>query len=192
MFTKISLFLLKGKEVISLSPKRIILPAFAAFALGGLSLFHFNTVQAQNQPNHNPFSELVAMIAQKFNLDQTQVQSVFDDFRNQQRQNMQEKMTEREQSRLDQLVKDGKITSDQEKAILEELAALRSKYNPDNFQDLTPEQCQQQFQAEQDELKTWAQSQGIDPTILMPPFGREKRGFGRFHWQPSVTPTPAS
>jgi hypothetical protein len=122
------------------------------------------------------------LIAQKFNLDQNQVQSVFDQYRTEQKQTMQQ----RELDRLNKLVQDKKITDAQKQAILDEQAALKTKYNPANFKSLTADQRKQQFQAEQDEIKTWANSQGIDPSYLMPGFGMH-RGRG---WIKNPTPTP--
>jgi len=68
------------------------------------------------------------------------------------------------------------ITSAQETAIIAELATLRSKYNPANFKNLTADQRKQQFQNEQNEIKTWAQSNGIDPKYVMPGFGMAGQG----------------
>jgi len=79
------------------------------------------------------------MIAQKFGLDQAQVQSVFDQFRQERRQEMQQTAQQREEDRLNKLVEEGKITKEQKQAILDKLAELRKKYNPDNFKDWLPD-----------------------------------------------------
>lgn len=122
------------------------------------------------------------MITQKFGLDQNQVQSVFDQFQKDQKQNRVQKNEDMQKKRLDQLVQQGKITSAQEQAIIDELASLKNKYNSDNLKNETVDQRKSQFQAMQDELKSWAKSQGIDPTYLMPGFGMGgfKRGGGWF------------
>ena len=161
--------------------KKILLPALAVSAIIGASYFGINQVQAQ--ASDNPFSGLVQKISQKFNLDQTQVQTVFDDYRNEQKQNRQQNMQQREQDRLTQLVKDGKITEDQKNAIIAELASLREKYKPENFKDMTADQRKQQFQNQQDEIKAWAQGQNIDLSLLKPGFGMGgRKGMGMFHW----------
>ncbi len=171
--------------------KKIILPVLGLILVSVVAL-GVNQVHAQSNGN-NFYSGLVQAIAQKFGLDQGQVQAVVDQYHTQQKQNMQQNMQQREQDRLDKLVQDGKINATQKQAILDELAALKSKYNPANFKNMTADQRKQQFQAQQDEINTWAKSQGIDPSYLMPSFGKGGRGmFGAGRWvkhQPSPTPT---
>ena len=146
-----------------------------------------------NTNRGNFFTGLIQFIAQKFGLDQNQVQSAVNDYKNQQKANMQQNMQNREKSRLDSLVSQGKITNDQETAILSELQILHNKYNSANLKNLTPTQRQQQFQQLQSGLKSWAQSQGIDPSYVMP-FGRRmgmsRHGFGKWRHNPSITLTP--
>lgn len=170
--------------------KKIIFPAVAVLIIGGATAFGITQVHAQT--TNNPFSDLVQKIAQKFGLDQTQVQSVFDDYRNQRKQTMMQNMQKKQEDRLNQLVQNGKITDAQKTAILNEMSVLKSKYNPDNFRNMTPDERKKQFQAEQDEIKTWSQSQSIDPMYLRPGFGigwprrMHGKGMGWFN----VTPTP--
>lgn len=170
--------------------KQIILPVLS-LVLFGIIAFGVSQVYAQSNGS-NFYSGLVQAIAQKFGLDQGQVQAVVDQYYTQQKQNMQQNMQQREQDRLDKLVQDGKINATQKQAILDELAALKSKYNPADFKNMTADQRKQQFQAQQEEIKAWVQSQGIDQSYLMPGFGRGGRGmFGKGNWvkhQPSPVP----
>lgn len=143
---------------------------------------------------------IVAFIAQKFGLDKTQVQSAISEYQSQNKPHLTPRPTmspdqiqNREKSRLDQLVKGGKITSDQEQAILNELAALSSKYNLGSSSGQTPDQRRSQMQAMQNDLKTWAQSQGINYAYVMPfGMGRRPGGFGgpQRGWGPHISPTP--
>lgn len=174
--------------------KNILLPVLAVVIIGGTMILNANQVHAQS--NNNPLSKLVQMIAQKFGLDQNQVQSLVDQFQQEQKQNRVQKMKNKEKSRLDQLIQQEKITSIQEQAIIDELAALKSKYNTNNLKSMTLEERKAQFQAMQNELNSWTKSQGIDPTLIMPGFGKGgfKRGRGMFEhgkW-PTPTPTPSA
>ena len=132
------------------------------------------------------------MIAQKFNLDKNAVQSVVNDYHQQQKTKMVENMQQRDKNRLDALVKAGKITAAQEQAILTEQAALKTKYNPDTMKNLTKDQRKQQMQNMQNDLNTWAKSQGIDPKYVFGGFGMGKGfGPGRMHKMEGwPTPTP--
>ena len=152
---------------------------------------------ASGATNSNFFSGLVQFISQKLGLDQNKVQSVVTEYKNQNKPNMQQNMQDREKARLDALVKAGKITSAQETLIINELTALRSKYNPANFKDLTADQRKQQIQNEQNDIKAWLQGdgKGIDPSYVMPfgggaNGGMRGKGPGKFGNRPSPTPTP--
>nr|HVZ58809.1 hypothetical protein [Patescibacteria group bacterium] len=125
------------------------------------------------------------------------VKSAVNDYKTQQQAKMQQVRDDREKTRLDQLVKDGKITSSQETAILNEEASLKSKYNPANLKNLTADQRKAQFDAMQQEIQTWAKDNNIDPKYLMPNFGIGMRmGIRRGGWRnnhsakPTPTPTP--
>ena len=168
------------------------------------SSFAQGTTTTNNKPNF--FQGLITFIEQKFGLNKDQVTAAVNDYKNQVNE-IKATITPRptltpdqiqaqEKTRLDKLVTAGKITSDQETAILNELAALRTKYN---LSGLTGAQRKTQTQAMQAELKTWATSQNIN-LALIPMFGGmggprgEMGGRGGFRGQwgpkPTVTPTP--
>ncbi len=111
------------------------------------------------------------MIAQKFGLDKNQVQSVFDQYRQQQKTNFQQNLQNRLNSKLDQAVQQGKITSTQKQAILDELATLKNKYNLNSLQTMTPAQRKQALQNAQSDFVSWAKSQGINLSNLKIGFG---------------------
>lgn len=132
-----------------------------------------------NSGGGNFFSGLVEFISQKFGLDKAQVTTAVNDYRTQQKTTRQQNADDREKKRLDGLVSQGKITSAQEQSIIAERATLRSKYSPANFKDLTPEQRKQKMTDEMNELKSWAQSQNIDPKYVIPGFGMFPKGSMR-------------
>jgi len=171
--------------------KNKILPAIA-FAVLATSLIGVSQAHAQTN-NNNFFSGLIQYISQKFGLDKSQVQTAVNDYQAKNQQNRQQNMQNKEQQRLVALVKQGKITGDQEKAILAELNILRNKYKPDNSKTLTPEQRKQQMDQEQADLKAWAGANNIDINLIKPGFGGlNPRGFGMHgKWdKDNLTPTP--
>jgi hypothetical protein len=150
----------------------------------------------------NFLSNFVNFFSQKFGLDKTQVTNAMNDFHTQQMANTtprptptQQQMDAREKARLDPLVTSGKITAAQETAIIAELDALHTKYPPSAGQ--TSDQRKTQMQNMQNDWKTWATANNIDPTIVgaagVGMMGGRGRGFGRGNWgktTPTPTPTP--
>jgi hypothetical protein len=156
-------------------------------------------------PHLNFFQELVQFISQKFGLDKTQVQTAITDFKANRKVAITprptltpDQLAKRDKSRLDELVKDGKITTNQESLIISEIAAIRSKYNLDTMKNLTPDERKTQMTARRDEIVTWAKSQGIDSSYIMGGgFGEGGRGMGMRDkgkgwggWNGTISPTP--
>ena len=119
--------------------RKTLIPVLAAVMATVVLMGTAGVAQAQINPNN--LSELTQMIAKKFNLDQKQVQTTVDQFH-----------WQKKSDRLDNLVKQGKITKSQKKAIL----------------------------GKQKELESWAKSQNIDLSQIMP-FGRG--GMMRRNWK---------
>jgi len=153
------------------------------------STFFSGHVYAQTPggPTHmNFFQEFIQFISQRFGLEKSAVQSALSDFRQQKRATITPRPTLspedrliKETARLDLLVKDGKITKEQESAILTELALLRTKYPGASLANLTPEQRKSQIDAMRSEIVSWAKSHGIDSSYVMPGFGMgRQRGMG--------------
>jgi hypothetical protein len=171
----------------TLLQKKVLLPVVGVI-LSGAALFGVSSI-ANAQTGNNFESGLVQKIAQTFNLDQSKVQSVVDQYHQQNMQQMQQNMDTRRKDKLDSLVKDGKLTSSQEQAILDELKKLQSEYNFNNLKSMTPQQRQDTLQKMKAEIDSWAKSEGINAKYLLP------LGGMRFHmgmrWQKlTTTPTP--
>jgi uncharacterized protein (DUF433 family) len=157
--------------------KKVILPAFAVIVIGagivGGSPVNAQTVTpTQTVSKNNFFNEMVDFIAQKFGLDKAKVQSAMTEFHDKKKSEIQQNMQQREQDRLTKLVSEGKITETQKQAILTKLSSLKDKINADTLKNMTPQERKQYMQTQRDELKSWAQSQGIDPKVLQPGLGR--------------------
>lgn len=186
---RVTVRLPKGGEYMSIKQKIVSIIAFLVMVLTPVAVMPaYAASSTSSSPNF--FQGLVQFIAQKFGLDQTQVQSAVNTYHSQQAQNRQQKMADNEKTHLDTLVSQGKITSSQEQQILDEQAKLKSEYNPANFKNETPAQRKADFQKEQAEIQAWSQSTGIDGKYLMPGFGMGRR-MGMFNrWNNKVTPTP--
>lgn len=166
--------------------RKLLVPVFAV-VVAGSTLFGVSTI-VHAQTGTNMFSGLAQALATKFNLKETDVQSALTAYMQQQKGNWQQNMQQRQKQRLDTLVSQGKITSGQETAILNELTTLQKQYSPSSFQGMTQTQRQQAMQNEKNAITTWANSQGINPTYVMP-FGMGHRG-GWHKLTGSPTPTP--
>jgi hypothetical protein len=127
-------------------------------------------------------------IANKFHLNESDVQSVF----SQHRQEMQAKMESNYETYLGNLVTSGKITEEQQQLILSKHKELISQMqsNGKNFKSMTPAQRKAQMQSTMKDLQDWAKQNNISLKYLRP-FGPGMGRFGRFgKLHPSLTPVP--
>jgi hypothetical protein len=173
---------------------KLLIPTVAILVGGGI--IWGGTRQISAQGNENRLAGLVQMISQRFNLKQEDVQSVFDQYQTQQKEQRQADRQKFEEHRLNKFVADGKITETQKQAIMEEMKVLMEKYNPQNWKNMTKEQIQAQIQAERDEISNWAKTQGIDPNSIGARFGfgkgiaREEKEGWHERWEREKPPTP--
>jgi len=107
---------------------------------------------------------LKSALAEKFGKSEDEVQAVFDQVRDQRQAEMQQT----QQDRLDQAVADGNLTEDQKQIILAKKAELQQQRQADR----------KMRQTYQQELKTWADENGIDTQYLFG-LGTGGHGFGR-------------
>ena len=136
---------------------------------GGVLTIGAGTVFAQG----NGTSTFASELAQKLGIDQGKVQQALDSIR----VDRQTQRGNRIQTKLDQDVKDGKITSSQEQAILSEITALKSKYSLLNPSGKTPKEKRNAIRSAGAEFKAWANSQGIDLAKLGIGFGPRMHVF---------------
>lgn len=160
--------------------KKILIPVIALVITGG-TVFAAYGVNAQTPTDR--INGLAETIAQKFGLDKSKVQTVVDEFHTSKMKERQAEMQKKWEDKLTQEVKDGKITDAQKQAILKKLDELRSKYNPDTISNMTVEERRKAMEAKQTELKSWADSQGINESYLI-------FGFGRFGMHKQGWSTP--
>jgi hypothetical protein len=166
-----------------------------------------NAQSTSGQSHVGFFQGLMQFIEKEFGLNQNQVQSAVQQYKSQRQATMtprptmtQQQMQARGKTRLDSLVASNKITAAQETAIISELSSVQSQYSWSSLQSDTPAQRKTQMQAMQSTLKTWAQSNNINPMYVMMFGGRMRGGKGMMgghgnqgNWNgPTVTPTPGS
>ncbi len=121
-------------------------------------------------------SSLVQMLAQKFNLNPSDVQAVFD----QNRADRQAQMQEKFKANLDQAIKDGKLTTDQENLILAKHKELQDNRaaEADSSKNMTPMERQAARQKERQDLADWAKTNDIDTQYFFGGFGHRGMGSG--------------
>lgn len=147
--------------------------AASVATVGVTSLLGVGLASAQSQTNGQ--STLADKIAQKFNLNKDDVQKVFDENRAQHEQERQQKIKDH----LDQAVKDGKLTQDQENKIIAKLQELKTYF--DSLKDKTPEERHEAMKAKHDELLQWAKDNKIPEQYVQRFEGHMKGGPGPHH-----------
>jgi len=103
---------------------------------------------------------IIQRLVERFNLDPAQVQEVFTGVR-------EERMIMRQANfgeRLTQAVEEGKISEEQKQAILEKKAEMREKH--EELKGLSPEERRQAMEQFREEMKVWADGNGITPELL--------------------------
>ncbi len=163
---------------------KFLSPLVAILVASGI-LFGVSIVVA-NAQSTDSLPSLAQSIATKFDLNESDVQTLINTYSEQQQEKRLQSMELRQKNRLDKLVSQGKISSSQESNIINELHALRSKYSLFSLQNMTAQQRKQSLKNERTALKSWASSKGIDFRYILPaPVG--------IHFElgkQSVTPTP--
>ena len=131
--------------------KRIILPTMLALSILVIGVLATN-VRADEVNNYPP---IVAKIAERFNLNVTDVQSVFDEERDERRAEMYARFSEY----LDELVSSGKITVNQKDTILAKHEELQNQI--DELRSLPAEQRREKMKSLHDDFKNWLNDQGL-------------------------------
>jgi hypothetical protein len=144
--------------------KKIILPAVLALSVLVIGILTTN-VAAQEAGFYSP---IVEKIAERFNLNVSEVQEVFDERR--------AEMYARFADRLDEMVSEGKLTESQKEAILEKHEEMYDAM--DDLRSLSPAERPERMREMHEEFRSWLEEQGID-TTLIGGFGKGsfRRGF---------------
>lgn len=106
------------------------------------------------------YPSIVQRIADKFNLKPEDVQAVFKEEREERHKEMETRLGQR----LDALVKEGKLTEEQKQAFLKKHEEMQKNFEENfvKFKEMSPEDRQEIKVDKKDDLKAWADEQGID------------------------------
>lgn len=146
-----------------------LVAAAAAVTIGGASIIGVNAVSAET-----PGDTLVEKIATRFNLNQDEVQAVFDEQRAEREAERATQLSERLQAKVD----DGTITAEQKTTLEAKLAEMRDQHEASRDSDLTREELRDQHQEARDELQSWAAENNIPLDELLPLQGGGHGGPG--------------
>lgn len=155
-------------------PSTSTLLATAGIMIGvagaGLGLAHADTstTTAQTQTGSartNPMQQLIAVIAQKFNLQTADVQAVFDE----QHKQMEAEHKQAETDRINGLVTSGTLTQDQANKIIAKRAELETEReaHKTSFQNITETERRTAMQTERDALQKWATENNVPLQYLL-------------------------
>ena len=125
--------------------------------LGGLVSAGYFGAGAIFADDNNPHDTLITRIAQKFNLNENDVEAVFQSVRDER----QTEMKKQQEDRLNEAVSDGVITEEQKNAILTKM-----------------QEHQEVRGQNREEMQNWFKDQGIDETKLRDYLGFGGRGRG--------------
>ena len=132
----------------------------------------FTVNQAKAEDNGADYPPIIQRLIEKFNLDGEDVEEVFAEAREEKRSRMQAHFGER----LSELVEEGQLTEEQKQAILAKKEAMRQESQ--NWQDLTLEEKREQMEQHREEMQVWAESEGIDLSLMFGHGLGKKDGFG--------------
>ena len=150
-----------------------LLAAIAVTTIASGSIIGIGAASAQS--SNNGQDSLVSKIAEKFNLDKTAVQSVFDEQHAAREAEIQAKIADRLQS----LVDSGKITAEQKTALEAKQAEMKATREALKDQNLTREEMHTKMEEARTTFETWAKDQGIDLSVIRPEGGPMGRGDHR-------------
>ena len=145
--------------------KKILLPAIFAIAILTVGILSSTSVSAQD----SVYPPIIERIADKFNLNKDDVRSVFEEVHNERAAGRYAGFVER----LDDLVAEGKLTGEQKQALMDKHDEMQKKM--EELASLNRTERAGKLKEIRDEYKAWAESQGIDLSIIRP-FGH---GFGK-------------
>lgn len=157
---------------------------FLTTALALLTLVGVTTatsIRAEEMGNYPP---IIQKLVERFNLNPSEVQEVFNQEREERQQRRQEEGQTRLEERLNEAVQNGDLTEEQKQLLLNKHQELQQERetNREAVQNMTREEHQVAMEAERAELEAWSEENGIDlEDFFFGPMGPKggHPGFGR-------------
>lgn len=149
--------------------------------LGAVGMSSVGFAGLANAQSNNRQDSLVDKISSRFNLNKDDVKKVFEEKHEQREAEHEKKFAEK----LDQLVKDGKITAEQKSKIeakFKEIHEQREKSRSEN-QNLSHQERHEKMETQREELEQWAKDNGINLDLIKPDKSGDK-GHRRGHGGP--------
>lgn len=147
--------------------KKMVVAALAAGTIGVTGLSAGSVLAHQNGNG-----DFASAIAERFNLEETEVQAFLDE---QQEARAQEREQERE-AHLQSLVDDGTLTAEQKDALTAKLQEQQEARESLRDQELTQDERREQMRTLRDDFQAWAEEQGIDLKQIRPEGDHGRRG----------------
>lgn len=146
--------------------KKTLMIAGAVTSIGLATTLGAHAVSAESDDasGNGPMSNLVTKIAEKFNLEESKVQEVFEEHKDEVQAGHKVKIEER----LTQAVKNGELTEEQKAAILAKMEEFHSQHEAsrDEFKNMTPEERHAAMEQKRTELEAWAEENEIPEKYL--------------------------
>lgn len=161
----------------------------ATMAVIALGLCAAVAVNAQFRSGDGSASPLVQKLVERFNLNAEEVQEVFEEAREEMRQETQARFEERIGDEANRIGLDS-LTDEQKEALSAKREELRERVEA--FKNLSAEERQTKMEELRGELEAWAEENGIDSEMLFGfGFGRGFKGghfgpCGKFGSQPDA------
>jgi hypothetical protein len=114
------------------------------------------TGMVQAQANENEYPLIIQKLAEKFGVEASEVQNVFEETKDQ-----------LFVDRLTEAVENGDITEDQKSLIIEKQAEFETRREEIDNQSLTAAERRDAMQTLHEEMRNWAEENGIDMHFLM-------------------------
>jgi len=162
------------KGVYKMNKKILIISAVLIIVIG-VGVLGSNMVSAGNNNSH---STLVQKLTEKFDLNESQVQAVFDEVKEERHEDMEEK----KDAHFEKLVSEGTITDEQKTLLIEKFGQLKEekKSNWEDYKNLSFEERKNLKMDHKEDLEKWAEENGIDIQDLFVGFGQKGHHYKGF------------